>query len=130
MALGSIGTPSTQVKLIMHDVDVRHPAAPRTRSSVTFGSDWTWSVVADNDDAMSFDPASHLVAIPFTAWRHADQHYVTGAQLVDLQPFGAQAGAALPVDGWVERAVFLDGHLVTLGPGGISSIDYASTPLQ
>jgi uncharacterized secreted protein with C-terminal beta-propeller domain len=115
------------MKVIVHDLDVRKPAAPRTRTSVTFGSDWTWSIVADDEGAMSFDPASHLVAVPFTAWRHADKRYVTGAQLVDVRPFGGQAAAALPVDGWVERAVFLDGHLVTLGPNGISSIDYAST---
>jgi hypothetical protein len=78
---------------------------------------------------MSFDPASHLVAVPFTAWRHEDKQYVTGAQLVDTRPFGAQAAATLPVDGWVERAVFLEGHLVTLGPNGVTSIDYASTHL-
>ena len=127
VALGSTGSPATQVKMILHDLDVRRPAAPRTRTSVTFGSDWTWSIVADDDDAMSFDPASHLIAVPFTAWRHADKRYVTGSQLVDLRPLGEQAAAALPVDGWVERAIFLDGHLVTLGPNGISSIDYAST---
>ena len=127
VALGSVGSPGTEVKIVLHDLDVRRPSAPRMRTSVTFGSDWTWSLVSDNDDAMSFDPASHLVAVPFTAWRHADKRYVTGAQLVDLRPFGGQTAAALPVDGWVERAVFLDGHLVTLGPNGISSIDYAST---
>lgn len=127
VALGSTGSPGTQVKMILHDLDVRRPSAPRTRTSVTFGSDWTWSIVADDEDAMSFDPASHLVAVPFTAWRHADKRYVTGAQLVDLRPHGGQISAALPVDGWVERAIFLDGHLVTFGPNGISSIDYAST---
>lgn len=126
VALGTLGTPATQVKIVLHDIDVRRPAAPRTRSSVVFGSDWTWSIIADDDAAMSFDPASHLVAIPFTAWRHEDARYVTGAQLVDMRPLGAQPAAALPVDGWVERAVFLDGHLVTLGPNGVSSIDYAS----
>lgn len=117
------------MKIILHDIDVRKPAAPRTRSSVVFGSDWTWSIIADDDAAMSFDPASHLLAVPFTAWRHEDKRYVTGAQLLDMQPLGGQATAALPVDGWVERAVFLDGHLVTLGPNGVSSIDYASTYL-
>jgi hypothetical protein len=127
VALGAVGSPATQVKIILHDIDVRKPAAPRTRSSVVFGSDWTWSIIADDDAAMSFDPASHLLAVPFTAWRHEDKRYVTGAQLVDVRPLGAQASAALPVDGWVERAVFLDGHLVTLGPNGVSSIDYAST---
>ena len=126
-ALGALGSPSTQVKLILHDIDVRKPAAPRARSSVVFGSDWTWSIIADDDAAMSFDPASHLVAVPFTAWRHDDKRYATGVQLVDTRPLGAQAAAALPTDGWVERAVFLDGHLVTLGPNGISSVDYAST---
>jgi hypothetical protein len=129
VALGAVGTPATQVKIILHDVDVRKPASPRTRSSVVFGSDWTWSIIADDDAAMSFDPASHLVAVPFTAWRHEDKQYVTGAQLVDTRPFGAQAAATLPVDGWVERAVFLEGHLVTLGPNGVTSIDYASTHL-
>ncbi len=129
MALGSTGSPGTQMKMIVHDLDVRRPAVPRTRTSATFGSDWTWSLASDDDDAMSFDPASNLVAIPFTAWRHADERYVTGAQLVDLGRFGGQAAPALPADGWVERAVFLDGHLVTLGPNGISSIDYASTHL-
>jgi hypothetical protein len=127
VALGSVGPPDTQVRMIVHDLDVRQPSAPRTRTSVTFGSDWTWSLVSDDDRAMSFDPASHLVAVPFTAWRHADKRYVTGAQLVDLGSFGGQAAAAPFVDGWVERAVFLDGHLLTLGPNGVSSIDYATT---
>lgn len=126
VALGTIGSPETQVKMIIHDLDVRRPSAPRTRSSVTFGSDWTWSLLEDDDDAMSFDPASHLAAVPFTAWRQSDRRYVTGAQLIDLQPLGARASAALPVDGWVERAIFLDGHLVTLGPNGVSSIDYSA----
>jgi hypothetical protein len=127
VALGTTGSPETQVKIILHDIDVRRPEAPRSRTSVTFGSDWTWSIVTDDEAAMSFDPASHLVSVPFTAWRHADKRHVTGAQLVDLRPFGGQVAAALPATGWVERAVFLDGHLVTLGPDGVSSIDYAST---
>jgi uncharacterized secreted protein with C-terminal beta-propeller domain len=114
------------VRIVLHDIDVSRPSAPRTRTSVTFGSDWTWSGVAEDDNAMSFDPASHLVAIPFTAWRDADKRYVAGAQLVDIRPLGGQIAAALPVDGWVERGVFVDGHLITLGPNGVSSIDYAS----
>jgi len=126
VALGSTGTPETQLRLIMHEIDVRRPAAPRTRTTLSFGSDWTWSIVADDARAMSFDPASHLVSIPFTAWRRADGKHVNGSQLVDLRPHGGQLGSTLPVDGWVERAVFLDGHLVTLGPSGISSIDYAA----
>jgi hypothetical protein len=127
VALGSIGSPETQVRLIVHDVDVRRPFAPRTRGSVSFGSDWTWSVIMDDDRAMSFDPASHLVAVPFTAWRHADSRYATGTQLVDLQPIAGRTGPTLHEGGWVERAVFLDGHLLTLGPSGITSIDYASS---
>lgn len=126
VALGSTGSTDTSLKMIVHDLDVRKPSAPRTRTSVTFGSDWTWSIVSDDEGGMSFDPASHLVAVPFTAWRHADKRHITGAQLVDLRPHGGQAAAALPVDGWIERAVFLDGTLVTLGPSGVSSIDYAS----
>jgi hypothetical protein len=126
VAMGSTGSADTQLRIIMHDLDVRRPSAPRTRSSVTFGSDWTWSLLADDDDAMSFDPASHLIAVPFTAWRHADKRYVNGAQLVDLSPLGTRMTATMPVDGWVERAVFLDGHLVTLGPKGVSSIDYSA----
>ncbi len=126
VALGSTGSPDTQMKLILHEVDVRRRSAPRTRTSVTFGSSWTWSVASHDDAAMSFDPASHVMAVPFTAWRHSDARYVTGAQLVDLRPSGGHAGATLPVDGWVERAVFLDGHLVTLGPNGVSSVDYTS----
>ncbi|CAN5922194.1 hypothetical protein BH11MYX4_BH11MYX4_13840 [soil metagenome] len=126
VALGSTGSPETQLRLIVHEIDVRRPFAPRTRTSVSFGSDWTWSIVADDDRAMSFDPVSRLVAIPFTAWRRGDGRHVNGAQLVDLRPHGGQLGTALPVDGWVERAVFLDGHLVTLGPSGVASVDYAS----
>jgi hypothetical protein len=127
VALGAVGTPDTEMKLVLHDIDIRKPAAPVARSSVLFGSDWTWSLVADDGAAMSFDPASHLLAVPFTAWRHEDKRYVTGAQLVDLRPAGGPATAALPISGWVERAVFLDGHLVTVGPSGVSSVDYAST---
>ena len=127
VTLGAVGTPDTQMKLVLHDIDVRKPAAPVARSSVLFGSDWTWSLIAEDGAAMSLDPASHLLAMPFTAWRHEDKHYVTGAQLVDLRSAGGPATTALPVDGWVERVVFLDGHLVTVGPKGVSSIDYAST---
>ncbi len=127
VALGTIGSPETQVRLIVHDLDVRRHFAPRTRTSVSFGSDWTWSVIMDDERAMSFDPASHLVAVPFTAWRHADSRYVTGTQLVDLQPIAGRTGPTLGEGGWVERAVFLDGHLLTLGPSGITSIDYASS---
>ncbi len=132
VALGSTVAPaatadaSTQVKIIVHDVDVRRVAAPRTRTSVTFGSDWTWSLVADDDHAMAFDPASHLVAVPFTAWRHADKRYATGAQLVDLRPIAGQLEASYGTDGWVERAIFLDGHLLTVGPNGIASMDLAT----
>ena len=127
VALGSVGSPATQVRLIVHDLDVRHPSVPRTRTSVSFGSDWTWSVIMDDDRAMSFDPASHLVAVPFTAWRHVDSRYATGTQLLDLQPIAGRTGPTLQEGGWVERAVFLDGHLLTLGPSGITSVDYASS---
>jgi hypothetical protein len=126
VALGSVGSTDAQLELVVHDIDVRQPAAPRARSSLVFGSDWTWSMVADDANAMSFDPSSSLIAVPFTAWRRADTRYVAGVQILDRAAFGGLAPAALPVDGWTERAIFLDGHLVTLGPGGLSSIDYAS----
>lgn len=126
VALGSVGSTDTQLELVVHDIDVRRPAAPRSRWSLVFGSDWTWSIVADDANAMSFDPSSSLVAVPFTAWRHSDKGYVTGAQIVDRAAFGGLPPAALPVDGWTERAVFMDGYLVTFGPTGVSSIDYAS----
>lgn len=127
VALGTVGSVESQVRLIVHDVDVRNPALPRTRASVTFGSDWTWSGALNEDGAVSFDPSSHLLAVPFTAWRQADRRYTTGAQIVDLAPHGARNTASLPAEGLVERAVFLDGRLVTVGPDGIASIDYAST---
>jgi hypothetical protein len=127
IALGSVGSTDTELKLVVHDVDVREPAAPHTRSSVVFGSDWTWSIVADDARAMSFDPSSDFLAVPFTAWRQADKRYVTGTQLVDRRASGGQAATALPADGWTERAVFLGGHLLTFGPSGVSSVDYAST---
>lgn len=126
IALGSVGSTDTELKLVVHDIDVGKPAAPRRRSSAVFGSDWTWSIVADDSSAMSFDPSSELLAVPFTAWRHADERYVTGAQLVDRRQIGGFGSAALPTDGWTDRAVFLDGYLLTFGPGGVSSIDYAS----
>ncbi len=127
VALGTIGSDATQLQVIMHDLDVRGKKAPRVRGTVAFGSDWTWSAALDQDRAVSFDPASHFAAVPFTAWRHADKRYVTGTQMVDMGPYGTQANAAFEADGLVERAVFLDGHLVTVGPKGISSIDYTST---
>jgi hypothetical protein len=127
VALGSIGSTDSELKLVVHDIDVRQPGAPQARSSVVFGSDWTWSIVADDARAMSFDPSSDLLAVPFTAWRQADKRYVTAAQLVDPRPGAAQTATTLPADGWTERAVFLDGHLLTFGPSGVSAIDYAST---
>jgi hypothetical protein len=126
VALGSIGSTDTELKLVVHDVDVRQPTAPRTRSSAVFGSDWTWSIVADDSRAMSFDPSSELFAVPFTAWRQADRRYVSAAQLVDRRLAGGYPSTAFPADGWTERVVFMDGSLLTFGPNGVSSIDYAS----
>jgi len=130
VALGSTnaGAPGaeSQTRIILHDIDAQKPAAPRLRASATFGSDWTWSVALDDEDAVSFDPASHLVAVPFTAWRHADGRSVQGTQLVDLTRFGAERTATIASDGLVERAIFLDGHLVTIGPDGVRGVDYAS----
>jgi hypothetical protein len=93
---------------------------------VTFGSDWTWSAALDDDNALSFDPASHLVAVPFTAWRHADKRYVTGTQLIELGASGGRPFSTFHAEGLVERAIFLDGQLVTLWPGGVVAVDYAA----
>jgi hypothetical protein len=125
VALGTVGGPDAPVKIIVHDLDVRRPEAPRVRASVTFGSDWTWSAALDDDKALSFDPASRLVAVPFTAWRHADKRYVTGTQLLELGANGGQSAATVRADGLVERAIFLDGQLVTIGPAGVVAVDYA-----
>lgn len=130
VALGTTGSGEipyeSATSIVMHDIDVRRPAQPRVRSTVTFGSDWTWSVALDHDRALSFDPASHLAAVPFSAWRRSDKRLVSGTQLVDVTPYGAQPTAVIEAGGFVERAVFLDGHLVTVGPTGIASVDYAS----
>lgn len=126
VALGTIETPESTARIVIHDVDIRRPAAPRVRSSVSFGSDWTWSAALDDDDAVSFDPGSHLMAIPFTAWRQADQRYVAGTQVVDLDPYGARTIATVASDAYVERAVFIDGHLLSIGPSGVIGIDYSS----
>lgn len=126
VALGSTATASaeSQVRIAVYDLDVRRPEAPRVRGSATFGSDWTWSPALDDENAMSFDPASNLVSVPFTAWRYQDSRYITGTQLVDLGRHGAQNLDSIPSDGFVERAVFLDGHLVTIGPKGIHGFEY------
>lgn len=126
VALGTLGSPDSQVKIVLHDIDVERPAAPRVRGSALFGSDWTWAVAIDDDSALSFDPASRLVAVPFTAWRYADKRSLTGAQLVDFERPSASANVgAFTTSGFVERAVFVDGHLVTVGPEGVGAIDYA-----
>jgi hypothetical protein len=125
VALGTVTSGATQQMLVMNDIDVRRPDAPKARSTLLFGSDWTWSPVAHEANAMSFDPSSHLVAVPFTAWRREDMRYVAGAQLMDLEPAGPEPGPALDGGGWVERAVFLGGRLVMLGPTGVSSVEIA-----
>jgi hypothetical protein len=126
VALGTVGGPDAPVHIVVHDIDVQRPEAPRVRASVTFGSDWTWSAALDDDNALSFDPASHLVAVPFTAWRHADKRYVTGTQLIELGASGGRPFSTFHAEGLVERAIFLDGQLVTLWPGGVVAVDYAA----
>jgi hypothetical protein len=124
VALGTTGTRERGMQLVVHDVDVQRREAPRVRGSVAFGSDWTWTVANDDENALSFDPGSRLAALPFSAWRRADARYATGTQLVDLGR-GATP-LSIPSDGLVERAVFVDGRLVTIGANGVSSYDYAS----
>jgi hypothetical protein len=124
VALGTTRAPdSARVQITIHEVDVRKPSAPKVRGSVTFGSDWTWSLAADDGRAMSFDPGSRLVAVPFTAWRSDDKRAIAGAQLVDLAGRGATA-ATIATPGWVDRAVFYGGRVIVIGQDGVSSVDY------
>jgi hypothetical protein len=127
VAIGTIGSRESAVKVIVHDIDVRRPAEPHARGEVTFGSDWTATAAEDAEQAVSFDPASRLVALPFTAWRRGAARSFSGAQLVDLSPFGPRTAGTIAMDGYVERAVFLEGELVTIGPDGVTSIDAAAT---
>lgn len=124
VALGTIGTPESQVKMVLQEIDVEKPAAPRLRANVAFGSDWTWSAALDDENALSFDPASRVVAVPVTMWRAADRRYVTGAEVIDLGHDGAQRVATVRTDGFVERTVFVGSHLVGLGPETVQAVDY------
>jgi len=126
VALGTTAAAESQVRLALYDVDVRRPDAPRVRGSAVFGSDWTWSPALDDENALSFDPASNFVAIPFTAWRYSDKQYVSGTQVVELGRYGTRTVDTVASEGFVERAVFLDGHLVTIGPSGVHAVDYGA----
>jgi hypothetical protein len=98
------------------------------RGSVVFGSDWTWSIASDTAQAISFDPGGNLAAVPFTAWRRSDRRYAAGAEIIALGRAGATTVGSITTDGWVERAVFVDGRLVTIGPEGVRSFDYNARP--
>lgn len=126
VALGSTRV-GDRVSIVVHDVDVRRPEAPRVRSSVRFGSDWTWSVANDDERAASFDPGSRMLAVPFTAWRKEDRRGVAGAQIVDLGGDRVALADTFPSGGWIERAVFVGGRVVTVGPDGVASFAYGKT---
>lgn len=124
VALGTISTPESQLKMVLQEIDVEKPSAPRLRANVAFGSDWTWSVALDDENAVSFDPASRVVAVPVTMWRAADRRYVTGAEIIDLGNGGVGRAAPVRTDGFVERTVFVGNHLGGLGPETVQAVDH------
>lgn len=130
VAIGTVGAPESAVRVIVHDIDVATAAAPRVRSTVVFGSDWTWSVALDDERAVSFDASGRTLALPFTMWRSADRRYVTGAELVHLGGREGTTASALRTDAYVERVTFIDEHLVAVGPDHLQTVDYpnASEP--
>lgn len=128
VAVGTVGTPSTRVRVVLEDVDIRSPGAPRVRGAAMFGDDWTWSRAADDDRAISIDPSSDLVAIPFATWRARGGRYATGAQLVALREGPPALRDALPADGHVERAVFVRGRLLAVGGGTVTTLERRGAP--
>jgi hypothetical protein len=127
LAFGRRRTPSG-VHLVVHEIDVGAVGQPRLRGTVAFGSDWTWSPADGTEAALSFDPASRLVAIPFTWYRAADRRYDVETQLVELGAAGPKLGARLPAEGAADRAVFVGGHLLSIGPGGVRAVPVSASP--
>lgn len=123
IAIGTAGTPSTRVRVVLEDIDVRTPSAPRLRGTAVFGDDWTWTRASDDDRAISIDPSSELVAIPFATWRAKGGRYATGAQLVALGERAPGLRDALPAEGHVERAVFVRGRLLAVGGGTVTTLE-------
>jgi hypothetical protein len=85
--------------------------------------------VEGNEAALSFDPSARLGAFPFTAVRGSDQRYGVGTQIVDFTARGPRLGPMLRAESYVERAVFVGGRLLAIGPDGIETIDYAHGPM-
>jgi hypothetical protein len=126
VALGRTSSSEGRGRLVVHEVDVGRPNAPRLRGTATFGSDWTWSVAEDSKAAISFDPGFRLAAVPFTAVRERDGRYGVGTQLIDFGSKGPKLGPPLRSEELVVRAVFVGGRLLAIGPAGIETIDYAN----
>lgn len=126
LTVGTIGTPSTGIRVAVHDVDVRVPSLPRLRGTATFGHDWTWSRAADDDRALSIDPSRELMALPFSTWRARDGRYATGAQVLAFARGAPVMREALPADGHVERVMFVKGQLLAVGAGAVTVLDPAS----
>jgi hypothetical protein len=97
------------------------------RGTVSFGSDWTWSVAESADAALSFDPSRHLAAIPFTTFRDGDDGIGVGTQVVSFTARGPKLGPVLAAEDWIERAIFVGGRLLAIGPSGIDTIEYGNT---
>jgi hypothetical protein len=125
VVLGRTSGADGRGRLLVHDVDVRTVNAPRLRGTVSFGSDWTWSIAESADAALSFDPSMHLAAIPFTTLREGDDGFGVGTQVVSFTARGPKLGPVLAADDWIERAIFVGGRLLAIGPSGIDTIEYA-----
>jgi hypothetical protein len=126
LAVGTVGTPGTGIRVAVHDVDVRMPSLPRLRGTATFGHDWTWSRAADDDRAVSVDPTTELMALPFSTWRARDGRYATGAQVLALGGAAPAMRETLPADGHVERVVIVKGRVLAIGEGAVKVLEPAS----
>jgi hypothetical protein len=126
IAVGTVGTPGTTIKVAVHDIDVRVPTLPRLRGTAKFGEDWTWSRAGDDDRAISIDPTTELLAVPFSTWRARDGRYATGAQVIALGRRPPALREVLPAEGHVERVVFVKGRLLAVGGGTVTTLKEAS----
>jgi hypothetical protein len=123
LALGSLRSASGSVRLIVHDVDVRGPGAPRIRGTVSFGDDRTASPAESAEAAIGFATDGRQAVVPFTSFADAERRYVAGAQLVELTGSVPILGPTLPVKGYAERMLILDGHVLAIGSLGVHAVD-------
>ncbi len=108
----------------LNEIDADVPARPRLIGSLEFGEELTSSLAASEPRAAAVHEGGRRVALPFRTWSPIRRSPASGVAVLQTDATALVLRAASPVDGWVERVLFLRDRVVAVTDSSLTVMSY------